>query len=95
MYNITEQTNGVKITDGTKTMLFPKGTVSAIAHKGENQSVLFPKGTVSAIAHKGENQSVDLRLMASRKNIISFPYDNCNMAEQDAEETAEAIGAIL
>lgn len=76
MYNITEQTNGVKITDGTKTML-------------------FPKGTVSAIAHKGENQSVDLRLMASRKNIISFPFDNCNMAEEDAEETAEAIGAIL
>ena len=76
MYNITEQGNGVKITDGTMTML-------------------FPKGTVRAIAHKGDKQSVDLRLMASRKNIISFPYNECNMAEQDAEETAEAIGAIL
>ena len=76
MVTITSLTNGVEINDGVKTML-------------------FPKGRLAAIAHKGDNQSVDLRLMASRKNVISFRYDNCNMAESDAEETAEAIGEIL
>lgn len=76
MITITEQTNGVLIADGQKSML-------------------FPKGVLSAHGNSGDNQSVDLRLMASRKNIISFPYDDCNLAESDAEETAEAIGEIL
>ena len=76
MVTITSLTNGLEINDGKVTML-------------------FPKGRLSAIAHKGDNQSVDLRLMASRKNVISFRYDNCNMAKADAEKTAEAIGEIL
>lgn len=76
MVTITSLTNGVEISDGVKTML-------------------FPKGRLAAIAHKGDNQSVDLRLMGSRKNVISFKYDKCNMAESDAEATAEAIGEIL
>ena len=76
MVTITSLTNGVEISDGVKTML-------------------FPKGRLAAIAHKGDNQSVDLRLMASRKNVISFRYDKCNMAKEDAEKTAEAIGEIL
>ena len=76
MVTITSLTNGLEINDGKVTML-------------------FPKGRLCAIAHKGDNQSVDLRLMASRKNILSFRYDKCNMAESDAEATAEAIGEIL
>lgn len=76
MVTITSLTNGVEISDGVKTML-------------------FPKGRLNAIAHKGDNQSVDLRLMASRKNVMSFRYDKCNMAKADAEKTAEAIGEIL
>lgn len=76
MVTITSLTNGVEINDGVKTML-------------------FPKGRLAAIAHKGAGQSVDLRLMASRKNVITFRYDNCNMAASDAEATAEAIGEIL
>lgn len=63
--------------------------------KTEDKTMLFPKGRLAAIAHKGDNQSVDLRLMASRKNVISFRYDKCNMAKADAEKTAEAIGEIL
>ena len=57
--------------------------------------MLFPKGRVNAIAHKGDGQSVDLRLMGSRKNIMSFRYDMCNMAQENAEKTAEEIGKIL
>ena len=76
MINITEQGNSLQITDGAKTLL-------------------FPKGVLSVNAHKGENQTVDLRLMASRKNIISFRYDNCNLAQEDAEETAKEIGNII
>lgn len=63
--------------------------------KTEDKTMLFPKGRLAAIAHQGDNQSVDLRLMASRKNVLSFRYDKCNMASTDAEKTAEAIGEIL
>lgn len=76
MVTISVLNNSVEVGDGKVTML-------------------FPKGRLSAIAHKGDNQSVDLRLMASRKNILSFRYDKCNMAKADAEKTAEAIGEIL
>lgn len=76
MVTITSLTNGVEISDGVKTML-------------------FPKGRLAATAHKGDNQTVDLRLMGSRKNILSFRYDKCNMALGDAEETAKNIQHIL
>lgn len=76
MYNITEQGNSIQITDGTTIYL-------------------FPKGVLSAIAHKGDNQTVDIRLMASRKNILTFRYDNCNLAQDDAEKTAIEIGKIM
>ena len=76
MVTISVLNNSVEVDDGKVTML-------------------FPKGRLNAIAHKGAGQSVDLRLMASRKNVISFRYDKCNMAKEDAEETAEAIGEIL
>ena len=76
MVTISVLNNSVEVGDGKVTML-------------------FPKGRLNAIAHKGDNQSVDLRLMASRKNVISFRYDKCNMAKADAEKTAEAIGEIL
>ena len=62
---------------------------------GGKVKMLFPKGRLNAIAHKGDGQSVDLRLMASRKNIMSFRYDMCNMAQENAEKTAEEIGKIL
>lgn len=76
MVTISVLNNSVEVGDGKVTML-------------------FPKGRLNAIAHKGDNQSVDLRLMASRKNVMSFRYDKCNMAKADAEKTAEAIGEIL
>lgn len=63
--------------------------------KTEDKTMLFPLQRLSAIAHQGDNQTVDLRLMGSRKNILSFRYDKCNMALNDAEKTAEAIGEIL
>ena len=51
MVTISVLNNSVEVGDGKVTML-------------------FPKGRLNAIAHKGDGQSVDLRLMASRKNIM-------------------------
>lgn len=76
MINITNVGNSVQIVDGEKTLL-------------------FPKGTLTAIAHSGDYQSVDLRLIGSRKNVMSFRYDNCNLAEDDAEETVLALSEVL
>lgn len=63
MVTISVLNNSVEVGDGKVTML-------------------FPKGRLNAIAHKGDDQSVDLRLMGSRKNIMSFRYDMCNMAQE-------------
>lgn len=55
----------------------------------------FPKGVLTVHANAGDNQSVDLRLLATRKNVLSFRYDQCNLAGKDAQETAENIGKII
>lgn len=55
----------------------------------------FPKGTLIVHANAGDNQSVDLKLKASRKLIISFRYDQCNIQGNDAQEVAEEIGKLI
>ena len=71
---------------------------------GNSTSVIFNDGkrlmccskqTVMDHAHKGDNQTVDLRLMGSRKNIISFRYDDCNLAQENAEKTLNEIAKII
>lgn len=80
MYNITVSNNTVIITDGIKQWAFPQGTL-----------------IVHANANTGDNdkQSVDLKLKASRKLIISFRYDQCNIQGNDAQEVAEEIGKLI
>lgn len=39
MYNITSNSSSVTISDGTKTWVYPKGTLTAHADSGDNQSV--------------------------------------------------------
>lgn len=55
----------------------------------------FPKGSLIVHANAGDNQSVDLKLKASRKLIISFRYDQCNIQGNDAQEVAEEIGKLI
>jgi hypothetical protein len=55
----------------------------------------FPKGALIVHANAGDNQSVDLKLKASRKLIISFRYDQCNIQGNDAQEVAEEIGKLI
>lgn len=63
--------------------------------EAEGKVMLFPKGVLSAVAHQGKNQTVDLRLMGSRKKVLSFRYDKCNYSERDAQDTASALSDIL
>ena len=76
MWTITGNTTSVTLNDGKRLMCFPRHTV--MAH-----------------AHKGDNQTVDLRLMGSRKNIMSFRYDDCNLAQENAEKTLDEIAKII
>lgn len=57
----------------------------------------FPQGSLIVHANAGVNpvQSVDLKLKASRKLIISFRYDQCNIQGNDAQEVAEEIGKLI
>ena len=55
----------------------------------------FPEGSLIVHANAGDNQSVDLKLKASRKLIISFRYDQCNIQGNDAQEVAEEIGKLI
>lgn len=58
------------------------------------QQWVFPKGTIWCHANAGDNQSVDIRLAASRKTVLTFRYDQCNLAGQDAIETVENINNL-
>lgn len=53
----------------------------------------YPKGTLSFHAD-ASSESVDVRMRASRKTVRSFRYDECSMAQSDAQATAKAIAAI-
>lgn len=67
---------------------------TVVINNGE-RTWAFPKGSLIVHANAGDNQSVDLKLKASRKLIISFRYDQCNIQGNDAQEVAEEIGKLI
>ena len=71
------------------------GNCTSVTFNDGKRLMCFPRHTVMAHAHKGDNQTVDLRLMGSRKNIISFRYDDCNLAQENAENTLNEIAKII
>ena len=71
------------------------GNSTSVIFNDGKRLMCFPKQTVMAHAHKGDKQTVDLRLMGSRKNIISFRYDDCNLAQENAEKTLNEIAKII
>ena len=71
------------------------GNTTSVTFNDGKSLMCFPRHTVMAHAHKGDNQTVDLRLMGSRKNIMSFRYDDCNLAQENAEKTLDEIAKII
>lgn len=67
---------------------------TVVINNGE-RTWAFPKGTIWLHGNSGEDQSVDVKLAASRQTIISFRYDDCNMAGADALETIQNIIQII
>lgn len=60
----------------------------------DSDKMLFPKGKLSAIASEDSN-IVNLRLMASRQNIITFRYEDSEIKGADAMETAKLVSELL
>lgn len=60
----------------------------------DGKSSVFPTGKLITIT-SDDSTSVTLRLVGSRKNIMSFPYTDCNLAAEDAPATAKKIAEIL
>ena len=71
------------------------GNTTSVTFNDGKRLMCFPRHTVMAHAHKGDNHTVDLRLMGSRKNIMSFRYDDCNLAQENAEKTLDEIAKII
>ena len=71
------------------------GNTTSVTFNDGKRLMCSPRHTVMAHAHKGDNQTVDLRLMGSRKNIMSFRYDDCNLAQENAEKTLDEIAKII
>jgi len=62
----------------------------------EKESVFaFPIGKVWFLVNRQNNASIDVKLGASRSTVISFNYDDCNLAGQTAYETLNNIIAII
>ena len=92
---ITDESNIATFRSASNNDVLFSGLIGKIEIGGEIVTKENINTKFDAIAHKGDGQSVDLRLMGSRKNIMSFRYDMCNMAQENAEKTAEEIGKIL
>lgn len=55
----------------------------------------FPKGTLWIHADSGEKQSIDIKLAATRATLMTFRYDQCNLAGADAIGTINNILQIV
>lgn len=71
-----------------------KSNNSIVITNGNNQ-IAFPLNAISLHADDGDNQSVEIRLIATKKPVLSFRYDDCNLSGTDAQKTLENIVAIL
>lgn len=66
---------------------------TVVINNGE-RTWAFPKGTIWLHGNR-DSESVDVKLAASRQTIMSFRYDDCNMAGADALETIQNIIQII
>lgn len=55
----------------------------------------FPKGSIWLHTNSGDNESIDVKLAASRATIITFRYDDCNLAGSDSYQTLNNILQLL
>lgn len=67
---------------------------NSIQIEKDGTKTVFPKGVLSAHTEEGSN-SIELRLMASRKNIYSFNFDDTNLEGDDASTVLENIEKII
>lgn len=60
----------------------------------DSDTMVFPKGALMAIASE-DSEIVNLRLMASRQNVITFKYTDSEIKGADAVETAKLVSELL
>ena len=55
----------------------------------------FPKGSIWLHTNKGDSESIDVKLAASRATVITFRYDDCNLAGADSYQTLNNILQLI
>lgn len=61
-----------------------------------NITMVYPKGTISLHADESKTDSIEVRLTASRKNILSFSYkDLTNPTAASVEEAITKLNQII
>lgn len=59
-------------------------------------TMVYPKGTLSLHADESKTDSIEVRLTASRKNILSFNYkDLTNPTVSDVNDTITKLNQII
>ena len=62
---------------------------NSIVIKIGDVTMVYPKGTLTLHADKSNNESIEVRLTASRKNILSFNYKD--LIDPTASDVNDAI----
>lgn len=61
-----------------------------------NITMVYPKGTITLHADESKTDSIEVRLTASRKNILSFRYkDLTNPAVTSVEDAITKLNQII
>lgn len=61
-----------------------------------NITMVYPKGTITLHADESKTDSIEVRLTASRKNILSFRYEDLtNPAVTSVEDAITKLNQII
>lgn len=84
--NMAEVNNNISFTNNGNSVII----------SNQNTVMTFPKGTLSLHAEENKTDSIEVRLMASRKNILSFSYKNItNPICENVEDAITKLNNII
>ena len=69
---------------------------NSVVIKNGDVTMVYPKGTLSLHADESKTDSIEVRLTASRKNILSFSYkDLTNPTVSDVNDAITKLNQII
>lgn len=93
---ITKMAERYKMANNVNNKVSFTASENSVVIKIGDVTMVYPKGTLSLHADESKTDSIEVRLTASRKNILSFNYkDLTNPTVSDVNDTITKLNQII